>query len=485
MLWELQRRFFEDRGVSAWDRGAVPHQVVTNPRIAETYARLLVALEEDCRHRHGDGEPLWVCELGAGNGRFGFNLLRALERVAREVGTPLDRFRYVMTDLAEINVAFWLAHPGLAPFVERGVLDVALVDATSVDRVELLISGEVLTAGSLQHPLGVVANYVFDSLPHEMIYLDADGAPQQGWVSLLVDRPPDELSPTTLLDHLHCRHEWRARGPEQDAGIHGLLSTYGAAATERWLLLPRAGLDCLAACRTLSRAGAVALVADRGSERLDAALRIDPPRFAPHSGALSHDVNFHALAHLCEARGGRALFPRWSSRYLRIGCLLDVDDPDRYELTRRAYHRELDHMNPDDHHVIARRLGARAASLTLDEVLAFLRMARFDDWVFAHLAPRLHELVVGAGDDPALVGRLAPMLDEVRANHYPAPGIPDPAAALDAIGAAIASSTNRRAHPSATPAGSGPAGAAAAGSPGRPGSSRAAPPLVLRPQGYS
>ena len=48
VLWRLQRRFFEQRGIAAWSEGVVPHHVTSNPGLARAYgpAGLFLGLVE-------------------------------------------------------------------------------------------------------------------------------------------------------------------------------------------------------------------------------------------------------------------------------------------------------------------------------------------------------------------------------------------------------------------------------------------------------
>src|SRR5690242_9370351 len=77
MVWRLQRRFFEEQGLSAWSTGTVPHYITNNPFIARRYAELLLGWLDDCAPLD-PREPVYLVELGAGAGRFAFHLVRAL-----------------------------------------------------------------------------------------------------------------------------------------------------------------------------------------------------------------------------------------------------------------------------------------------------------------------------------------------------------------------------------------------------------------------
>lgn len=207
LMWDVQRRFYDDAGVDAWgDEGPVPFNVTTNGFIAEQYARVVLAMlgrhsstattgtaggaggasREDCVH---------IVELGAGHGRFGFQLLVQLRALWR--GTPAGasapssawpNVLLVMTDFTRSNIEIWRAHPRLRPLVEAGVLDFALFDADAPAALTLISSRAVLHPSSLKS-LVVVANYVFDSVTADVFRVEK-GVLHQGLVTTCV-RPPD------------------------------------------------------------------------------------------------------------------------------------------------------------------------------------------------------------------------------------------------------------------------------------------------------
>src|SRR3954468_7248289 len=77
-IWQLQDAYFAGRGVEAWRQGEVPHYVTSNPTIANAYAEIVFAFRRDLTRLIGHDDPLTVCELGAGSGRFAFHFLRRL-----------------------------------------------------------------------------------------------------------------------------------------------------------------------------------------------------------------------------------------------------------------------------------------------------------------------------------------------------------------------------------------------------------------------
>ena len=149
-LWQQQRAYFEAQGPSAWASGAVPHYVTSNPYLARAFAEVVVGFAADRARVHGPGaRQLTIVELGAGAGRLGYHLVRAL-RGALDAAAAGWAPVYVLTDLAASTVAWWRAHPWLQPLFAAGLLDIARFDATRDHELVLQVSGKL--RGSVRVP---------------------------------------------------------------------------------------------------------------------------------------------------------------------------------------------------------------------------------------------------------------------------------------------------------------------------------------------
>ena len=81
---------------------------------------------------------------------------------------PLNRIKYVMTDFTENNFKHWKEHPALKEYVESGIIDFTIFDATSDSEMTLYHSKVTLKPNSVKNPIVVVANYLFDTLHHDL-----------------------------------------------------------------------------------------------------------------------------------------------------------------------------------------------------------------------------------------------------------------------------------------------------------------------------
>src|SRR5580692_7941888 len=63
-LWRMQREYFDKEGINAWVN-QVPFYITSNPFIAASYAKLVVAFIRDTIAQHPDAKnhPFYIMEL--------------------------------------------------------------------------------------------------------------------------------------------------------------------------------------------------------------------------------------------------------------------------------------------------------------------------------------------------------------------------------------------------------------------------------------
>jgi tetratricopeptide (TPR) repeat protein len=358
-LWDMQRRYFERAGVAAWRDGVVPHFVTSNTYVARSYARVLEAFLVDC-----DG-PATIVELGAGSGRLAYAILLELA----ESGL---RFRYLLTDVVAANVEHARGHPRFRPFVDAGQLDFAVFDLESDD---LPVRG----------PVAVLANYVLDGVPIDACQVEG-GELFEARVLVSGDS----------LEDAELTYEIAPAAPDyyDDAELDGLLAEYRE--------LPSTAVRFpIAALRFLQRArahgdGTLFLSADKGWVHADALLHRSLPSMAVH-GSFSMAVNYHALARFTARAGGEALFASTSHNSLLVSAFL-FDLPN-HRLTRRAFRSAVEQFGPDDFYQLKKAVDAQGELLSLDALVAFLRLSGPDPEVLRRRVPGLIERVEDASHE--------------------------------------------------------------------------------------
>lgn len=149
-------------------------RATTCPWAAHVEANLIAAFDADAR---GSGwldahTPLTVWEVGAGTGRLAFHLARELQ--ARGVNA-----RLLITDVARSNVEAWLGQRQLAQLCETGQVLTGVMNVLTDDTPTELETAAPIKVG----PAVVLANYLFDSLPHSAWRRADDGAIEEAWVA--------------------------------------------------------------------------------------------------------------------------------------------------------------------------------------------------------------------------------------------------------------------------------------------------------------
>eukprot|EP01037_Dinobryon_pediforme_P024283 gene24283-26029_t len=256
LLWELQRSYFNERGAHAWRDEEVPHYITSNPTIARAYAETVFAFYLDRQRLSPADEPLYICELGAGSGRFGFHFLTHLSMLCDRSRKKLDNFRYVLSDFTQSNLDAWRAHPHFQEWFNSGVLDIALFDVGVSDTLALQVIGATLTASRLQHPLVIIANYLFDGVPQDLFYF-RDGEAFECLVSLSSKEKPDQMDAATLLQCIRTDYSYvpLTASPYDEADMAQVFEQYRTELSEAHVLFPSTGIDSLKQLRNLSQRG--------------------------------------------------------------------------------------------------------------------------------------------------------------------------------------------------------------------------------------
>jgi hypothetical protein len=382
VLWDLQRRYFEQNGVSAWSEGVVPMYATSNPFIARAYAAVVEAFLDDWAqsHRAGSGldpaQPIYIVELGAGSGRFAFNFLR---RFARRTG---PRVVYVMTEYNDDMLDYWQTHPAWQPWIEAGAVDFARCDAAQPSSLALREAGVTLGPGSVANPLVLVANYLFDSIPQDAFYVE-NGQLYESRVALTSSQPEPNVSDPAVL--ARSRLVYRRRPVDLpyygDAGLDALLGEYRAGLDKSGLAFPNVALRCLQFFNALSGGRLLVLTSDKGYHRQEELQGRREPGFEVH-GSLSMGVNYHALGRFVGRQGGMALYPASRHLYLATCAFLLGEPPDGYRQSARVYESAIGEFGPEDFFLTQSMLSVPADKPKPEQILALLRLSRWDSHVF-------------------------------------------------------------------------------------------------------
>ena len=399
-LWERQQGFFLREGAGIWTRNLVPRYITTNPFIARAYAEVVTAYLEDCRELDLDSAsskaPAFVVELGAGSGQFSFHFLQHFAGINKEL-ISRGGFRYVMTDISQSTIEYWQTHEQLRPFVDAGVLDFARFDACCDNELRLLVSGQRLGSGS-SGPLIFIANYVFDVLPQDAfevrrgeLYECLAESDAEAVLPHTNDKPlPNEevelsYSERACSPNFYGRDDW-------DEILRGYRETVRDGA----FLFPVGPLRCLETLGEMSGGRFMLLTADKGFHRAEAFAGQRKPSLMRHAGCFSLDVNFHALAKQAQRQGARVFHRSHDASHLNI--LAFVYGLRLERRTESAFRRHIEEFSPDDFYNTMSDALRSAESMSLEAIIALLRLSRFDSMVLVNCYERLVQVLADASE---------------------------------------------------------------------------------------
>lgn len=363
-------------------------------------------------------EPLYIIELGVGSGKFTYFMLKALEEMKETCKFPFDNFVYVMTDFTEANYKFWMNHPALKPYFESGRLDAGIFDAVNDDSIHLHFSGKTLSKNSTKNPICIVANYLFDTLYHDIFQVE-QGDLKEGLVSVGSRHPtePDPLDPE-IITRLDNEYKYRKIDAEtyyndedgDEPYIRRILKWYQeyfrANASGASILLPIGALRALRKLCKFSNGRAIVISGDKGNNNPDQFIGLIDPHIAVH-GSFSLMVNYHAIGAWFTNQGGFTLNNPQEEASLKVGCFilqnddsmnrnvshdhsylgenidhLDEERSKHFPYLKQAFHDFMDSFGPNDFFVLQKSLKEDITNPPLRTVISILKLSDWDPDVF-------------------------------------------------------------------------------------------------------
>jgi tetratricopeptide (TPR) repeat protein len=394
MLWRLQRTYFDRQGIEAWGSGTVPHHITSSPFIVDAYARVVAGYLRDSLNSSVAAldlsQPVYVLELGSGHGRFAYLFLKKFLAAQRDSVVKDIRVKYVMSDFTERNLESCRTHPSFQPFIEKGVLDFARFDVERDRELKLTQSGETIFALNLRNPLVVIANYLFDSIPQDA-FLISGGELFETLITLTALEEENDLDDPEMLSRVELSYDYnRVNGNYYEhASWNRILLDYKQRLRDTSFLFPTAALQCVRNLRRLSRGRMLLLSGDRGYSDDQALLAgKGAPAMAVH-GSFSMMVDYQIIGEYCRQLGGQVLHPGGRAKSLNISAFMFGEPAGKFVETRQAYAEAIDKFGPDDFFTLKEGIADVYDALTLDQILAFLRLSCWDFKRFHECLPAL------------------------------------------------------------------------------------------------
>jgi tetratricopeptide (TPR) repeat protein len=237
-------------------------------------------------------------------------------------------------------------------------------------------------ADNLHNPLVLLANYFFDSVPEDAFYVE-DGHLYTSLAALTSAQAEADPDDPSLLERARLVYERTPAGGAYygDPTLDGILEEYRQSLDKTGFGFPAAGLRDLAHFDRLSRGRLLLLTTDKGHHRLEDLDGRREPGFEVH-GSFSIGVNYHALGAYVRRRGGLALHIDHAHAYLDPCAFLLAAPETGYAETRRAFAEALNEFGPEDFFLLQQVLDKEHEFLSVEQVLALLRLSGWDERVF-------------------------------------------------------------------------------------------------------
>lgn len=413
LIWRVQRDFYIQRGLKAWTEDRVPEYLTNNPFIAEIYAKIIFNFLQDCTDAADENSrpvssdnPLRILELGAGHGKFSYLFLKEITQLLRDNAIPSDAVRYYMTDCSPDLIQTWRANRYLARFVERGILSFEFFQAG--DEVAQF------QPQAIGGPLVVIANYVFDSLPQDA-FLVKDGKLSEFVVT--TSRGDNASEALSTLQRSYRTIEVSAnRYPDQS--WNEILNHYRSRLSDATVFFPVQALKTAQQLASVSDGRMLLLAADKGfAYEEDLLYSQGPPAIEFHGAScFSQMVNFDAIGKYFHSLGGQALLPDKHIPSVSICAFLRGETGDDFPKARAAYRESQEAFGPDDLFTLFAWLNAHMEEMTVPQILAALRLTRWDPVTLLRLFPVLVKQLRSVVTERE---GLRSALTRTWANHYP------------------------------------------------------------------
>ncbi len=389
LIWQLNQHYYHDSGIEAWSKNIVPHHMTSNSKVGKTYAELIFAILKDQKDKK---EIIYILELGAGNGRLAFHVLKHLELLIASTKEVIAPYCYILSDIVESNLSFYRSHPQLQTYFEQGVLDLTYFNGISSKKLNLQYSDKTISSGELNQPLIAIANYFFDSLPTDLFYID-NKIISSCSVAINSVTNPQGMNAGSLIEHMELAYSKSATDNPifKDHLFNEIINEYKEVLSDTYLFFPKKSLECIQNLQSISKAGLVLLTMDKGYHEIENLSNKKEPEIITH-GSFSIWVNYHAIIAHCKKQGGKTFFPKFSNFHLEIGCLIFSNNSETYTQTDAAYQQFVNNFGPDDFNSMKHLAYFNLSRLKIKDLIALYRLSDYDSSFFIKLFPRLKQV---------------------------------------------------------------------------------------------
>ncbi|MHB1947655.1 MAG: tetratricopeptide repeat protein [Gammaproteobacteria bacterium] len=416
-LWRFQREYFDQEGINAWVN-QVPFYITSNPFIAKTYARLVLAFVRDWVKKYPESKqhPFYIMELGTGSGRFSYYVIKTLDEMMQSLDIHDINICYVMTDFTKHNIKYWETHPALMPYMERGLVDFAIYDMEGDRPITLQKKNIRLNHETIVNPLTVFANYIFDTVSH-----DSFAVHENKLYELLLSLSTEEanMKDNRPMDMEKIAVDYHVKevkhGYYGDPHLDSILENYKNSLHETSFLFPIGSFHAIKNLKKLANDKLFIISTDKGYSSVDQLDNLGHPSISWH-GSFSMMVNFHAIGEYFKNSGGDS-FLQTSRKGIKTSVFTSGFKINDLPETRYAVDEHVEGFSPADYFTLHRRISDSFNECSLETIAAHMHLAGWDPHIYLKLTNRVTSLIVEEPDTESLLF-MAHNMPKMAANYY-------------------------------------------------------------------
>jgi len=380
MAWTLLHRFYDEQGPEAWKQKIVPQGSTANCFTADTYAGVVAAFFRDLI-AEGNSKPPVVIELGGGSGRFAWQFLNRLFNYHFVDGEECPEFTYLLTDVAQRNIDNWSKKQRFQPLMESGLLEFAEL-WIEADPVIKTADGDLKPSDFADRPVIIIANYLFDSIPSNMLRVRGKKIEQVS-MSLISSNKNFMDEPITSFTTVTEQFESAplTGEPTDHVLLNEIIQKYAddaAADDDFHVVVPEIGFRFLE--KFMERETPMLLLCGGLAYAHPDDFDLGSPFI--FDSYFAHYSNFHIFAELFGKKGGASQFQRHRDTNFSCGAMTlpgkgKWDSIDLAE-TRRTAKNSLWDFNPYDAHELSEMIDESIDEASIRQVEAWVRFSKFD-----------------------------------------------------------------------------------------------------------
>lgn len=407
IIWTMEREYFQQKGINAWVN-ELPFYITSNPFIANCYAKITVSFIRDWLAKNPESikHPFYIIELGTGAGRFSYYTLKAIHEICHELKIENISIVYVMTDFTKNNLEFYQTHHALAPFIEKGLLDFAIYDIQAEQPIQLLLSNKELNSKTLENPLIIYSNYVFDTIPCDS-FSAQHGRLYELAMTLTTEKDNmDQNNHVIDLQKIDIKREVNEIELPyyNDPALDNILALYQNELIDSSFLMPAGTIRGLKWLKELSNNKLLLITSDKAYSVLSSLDNLNYPSLSFHGSSslecFSMMVNLHAIGEYMKNSGGD-----YFASSLRKGLKTCVFSSNfnlaDFVNTHTAITDHVEKFGPSDYFncAISSINNNGGEHLDLEAIASILQMSQWDPYIYTRLSSRISILMDNAEED--------------------------------------------------------------------------------------